>query len=225
MKPERMAKPGFWAAAGRMLALVFVFAVLSAGFGAVPALSQGILPAPARQVPTPPPDAAAPTQSNAIVHSGSITDEHYRLGMGDKLRITVYGEADLSGEFVVDSAGQIQLPLVGQVKAAGLTIHEFVAEVMESLGNYLKDPKVSIEVLNYRPFYIMGEVNKPGEYPYENGLSVMSAIALAGGYTYRADDTEVFIRHTGEKKEEVLRADAATKIKPGDIIRIPERIF
>lgn len=155
-----------------------------------------------------------------------ITDEHYRLGISDKLKITVYGEEDLSGEFVVDSVGQVQLPLVGQVKAAGLTIHEFKAEVIAVLTDgYLKDPKVSVEVLNYRPFYIMGEVNKPGEYPYENGLTVLSAIALAGGYTYRADDDEVYVRHNGESQEHVMPADSKTKIMPGDIVRVPERIF
>jgi len=163
------------------------------------------------------------------VVSGSpaaITDEHYRLGTGDKLRITVYGEEDLSGEFLVDGSGQVQLPLVGQVKAATLTIHEFVAEVSNSLKEgYLKDPKVSVEVLNYRPFYIFGEVNKPGEYPYENGLSVLGAIALAGGYTYRANDNDVYVRRAGSTKEEAMKADTTTRIFPGDIIRIAERIF
>lgn len=167
---------------------------------------------------------AMPSQ---IVPAGmGITDEHYRLGTGDKLRVNVYGEDDLSGEFIVDSAGQVQLPLVGQVKAAGLTIHEFIAEVMTAFtSGYLKDPKVSIEVLNYRPFYIMGEINKPGEYPYENGLTVLSAIALAGGYTYRASDSEIYVRHNGDTKEQAMPADVTTKIVPGDIVRIPERIF
>lgn len=155
-----------------------------------------------------------------------ITDEHYRLGTGDKLKITVYGEEDLSGEFLVDGSGQVQLPLVGQVKAATLTIHEFVAEVAKALQDgYLKDPKVSIEVLNYRPFYIIGEVNKPGEYPFENGLNVLGAIALAGGYTYRANDSDVYIRRAGHDKEDEMPASAKTKVYPGDIIRIKERLF
>lgn len=159
-------------------------------------------------------------------HSASPLDEHYHLGTGDKLRVTVYGEDDLSGEFLVDGAGQIQLPLVGQVKAAGLTIHEFVDEVTTALKNgYLRNPRVSVEVLNYRPFYIMGEVNKPGEYPYENGLSALGAVALAGGYTYRANDSYIYVRRSDSKDEVRMPADAATRIYPGDIIRVPERIF
>lgn len=167
--------------------------------------------APATYVPTP---------------SVGIVDEHYRLGTGDKLRITVYGEQDLSGEFVVDGSGQVQLPLVGQVKAATLTIHEFVVEVAKALQDgYLKDPKISVEVMNYRPFYIIGEVNKPGEYPFESGLNVLGAIALAGGYTYRANDSDVYVRRAGHDKEENLPASANTKVYPGDIIRIAERLF
>ncbi len=96
------------------------------------------------------------------------SDENYRLGTGDKLKVTVYGEDDLSGEVAVDGSGQVQLPLVGPMKAGGLTVHEFVAEVQQILGaKYLKDPRVSVEIKSYRPFYIMGEVNKPGEYPYD----------------------------------------------------------
>jgi polysaccharide export outer membrane protein len=166
------------------------------------------------------PGPSAPSQQVAA------PAEHYRLGTGDKLKITVYGEEDLSGEFLVDGSGQVQLPLVGQVKAANLTIHEFVAEVTNALKvDYLKDPKVSVEVLNYRPFYIMGEVNKPGEYPFESGLNVLGAIALAGGFTYRANDNDVYVRRAGSSKEESVPADSNVKIYPGDIIRVAERIF
>lgn len=201
----------------------------------VPAFAQGTsLPGPSvpSVVGMPPPSSEAPPAATAAmpipmpIAGTGITDENYHLGTGDKLRINIYGEDDLSGEFLVDGSGQVQLPLVGQVKAAGLTIHEFVAEVVTALQNgYLKDPKVSVEVENYRPFYIMGEVNKPGEYPYENGLTVLGAVALAGGYTYRADDSEVYIRHTGDTKEETFPADSTTKIAPGDIVRIAERLF
>jgi protein involved in polysaccharide export with SLBB domain len=191
------------------IVFMLLFALVVAGGGGVRALAQTA-------------DPSAPASSQAP----AITDEHYRLGTGDKLRINVYGEDDLSGEFLVDSSGQVQLPLVGQVKAAGLTLHEFVAEISAALMNgYLKDPKVSVEVENYRPFYIMGEVNKPGEYPYENGLNVLGAIALAGGYTYRANDSEVYLRRSGSTREEVMPADASTKINPGDIVRVAERLF
>jgi polysaccharide export outer membrane protein len=185
------------------------------------------LPGPSTSAPRSA-DASAPlVRANPALNAGvAITDDHYRLGTGDKIRVNVYGEEDLSGEFFVDSVGQVQLPLVGQVKAASLTVHEFVAEVTNALKEgYLKDPKVSVEVLNYRPFYIIGEVNKPGEYPFENGLNVLGAVALAGGYTYRANDSSVYVRRAGTGKEEALRADSSTRVYPGDIVRIAERIF
>ena len=161
-----------------------------------------------------------------VVSASVADDEHYTLGSGDKLKITVYGEEDLGGEFAIDGSGHIQLPLVGQVKAAGLTLHQFVAELTTALQNgYLKDPKISAQVLNYRPFYIIGEVNKPGEYPYENGLTVLRAVALAGGYTYRANDGKVYVRRVNDSDETSMPADSKTRIFPGDIVRIPERIF
>jgi len=195
-----------------------------AGFG-VPACAQDAsLPGPSQPTATEVPQSVPMTSSSTVL--APITDEHYRLDTGDKVRITVYGETDLSGEFVVDSSGQVQLPLVGQVKAAHLTLHEFINEVSTALKEgYLKDPKVSVEVMNYRPFYIMGEVNKPGEYPYENGLTVLGAVALAGGFTYRADDSEVFVRHVGSTREQTMKADATAKINPGDIVRVAERFF
>lgn len=201
------------------------------------ALAQDVgLPGPSSSTaarPAPPPDtdisgatAIPSTGGGASMPVVGTTDEHYRLGTGDKLRVVVYGEDDLSGEVSVDGSGQVQMPLVGQVQAAGLTIHEFIAEVTKSLENgYLKEPKVSVQVENFRPFYIMGEVNKPGEYPYENGLTVLGAVALAGGFTYRASDGEVYIRHTGSTKEVTVPADATERVAPGDIIRVAERIF
>lgn len=167
---------------------------------------------------------AAPPSTLPV--ESTITDEHYRLGAGDKVRVTVYGETDLSGEFLVNGSGQVELPLVGQVPAAGLTLHEFTQEIRNALLNgYLTDPKVSVEVEDYRPFFIMGEVNKPGEYPYQDGLTIQSAVALAGGYTFRADDSDVYIRHSGSTKEQSMPTDSSTKINPGDIIRVPERLF
>jgi polysaccharide export outer membrane protein len=200
-------------------------------------LAGGLVPASAQQSglpgPSAPPRVQAPAETATPFVPPATTspgaafgDENYKLGTGDKLKVTVYGEEDLSGEFVVDGSGQVQLPLVGQVKAAGLTIHQFVEEVQGALGaKYLRDPRVSVQIENYRPFYIIGEVNKPGEYPFENGLNALGAVALAGGFTYRADDSDVYIRRNGSMKEETLPASAATRIYPGDIVRIGERIF
>jgi len=168
--------------------------------------------------------AAAPAQQQAGQSAAPSGD--YRLGTGDKLRVIVFGEPDLGGEYVVDSGGFIRLPLIGQIHAAGDSVHQFENEVISKLKDgYLKDPRVSAEVLNYRPFYIIGEINKPGEYAYVNGMSVLNAVALAGGYTFRADQRRVYIRRDGTGQEQTLTADQTTKVNPGDIIRIAERFF
>ena len=115
--------------------------------------------------------------------------------------------------------------MIGQVQAAGLTLDEFEAEVRGKLKQgYLTNPKVSVEVLNYRPFYIIGEVDKPGQYPYTNGMNVINAVAVAGGFTYRAKQDEVYITRDGAK-EKAYTTDQAIKVLPGDIVRIPERFF
>jgi protein involved in polysaccharide export with SLBB domain len=150
----------------------------------------------------------------------------YRLDTGDKVKVTVYGEDDLSGEFDVDGSGNVRLPLIGQVHAAGLSLKDFETAVEAKLAaGYLVNPKVSCEVTNYRPFTILGEVNKPGEYPYENGMTVLNAVALGGGYTYRADKDEVYIRRKGSQTEVKLPADDRTSVYPGDTVRVDERIF
>ena len=163
----------------------------------------------------------------ACAQATSSIQQTYRLGAGDKVHVDIFGQPEMSGDFLVDGTGSVQLPLVGQVKAAGLSIREFGSEVTKALrdGQYLKDPQVSIQVVNYRPFYIIGEVNKPGEYPYINDMSVLNAVALAGGFTFRADDSDVYIRRNGEPSERRYPADQTTKVVPGDIIRVGERFF
>lgn len=150
----------------------------------------------------------------------------YKLGADDKIRIITFGEDSLSGEFLVSGSGKVSLPLVGDVQAAGLTIPEFQEEVQTALkAGYLKDPKVSIEVLTYRPFYILGEVQKPGEYPYSNGLTVLNAVATANGFTYRANTRKVFIKRADSPTEEAYPLTSTTPVAPGDTIRIAERFF
>ncbi|MGD2131409.1 MAG: polysaccharide biosynthesis/export family protein [Maricaulaceae bacterium] len=150
----------------------------------------------------------------------------YRLGAGDELRVTVYGEERLSGEFVVGGQGHVALPLVGDVLASGKTLPELEQAIEASLANgYLVDPRVSIQILNYRPYYISGEVNNPGQYPYMEGLTLQSAIAIAGDFTYRANRCRVFIQRADSNSFEryVLMPD--TLVQPGDTIRIPESIL
>lgn len=150
----------------------------------------------------------------------------YRLGAGDKLRVIVFGEDTLGGEFVVSGDGTVQLPLIGPVSASGLSVSEFQAAIESKLRDgYLKDPKVSAEVENYRPFFILGEVQKPGQYPYTVSLNVMNAVATAQGFTYRADTKHVYIKHLNEAGEHKVNLTTATSVQPGDTIRIPERIF
>ncbi len=153
-------------------------------------------------------------------------DDAYRLSVGDKLRITVYGHDDLSGEFEVNSSGKISLPLAGDINAAGQSAGNLEAAVVAALRpDYLKNPRVNVELLTYRPFYIFGEVNAPGSYPYSNGMTVISAIAVAGGYTYRARKNRIKIVRGDEDKKIKLEASDDTLIQPGDIIEVPERFF
>jgi polysaccharide export outer membrane protein len=150
----------------------------------------------------------------------------YRLGPNDKIRLITFGEDSLTGEFLVGGTGKVSLPLIGEVQAQGLTIPEFQKEVETALKDgYLKDPHVSVEVLSYRPFYILGEVQKPGEYPYVNGLTVMNAVATANGFTYRANKGKVFIRRSGDTAEQEYPLTSTTPVAPGDTIRIGERFF
>ena len=150
----------------------------------------------------------------------------YQLGPGDKLRVVVFGVDELGGEFTVPGSGKVSLPLIGLQQAAGLTPEQLQVEIAKALAaGYVKDPRVNVEVLNYRPFYILGEVNKPGEYPYTDGLTVLNAVARAEGFTYRAK-TRVFKRRSGEERvEHVEPLTAGAPVKPGDTIRIEERSF
>lgn len=159
---------------------------------------------------------------------GATTAEaaDYILGAGDKIRVTVYGEESLSGEFFISGNGKASLPLIGDVQAAGLSVRAFQTSVENVLKDgYLKTPKVSAEVLNYRPFFILGEVNKPGQYPYTSGLTVLNAVATAGGFTYRANKGRVFIKHNNETTERGIPLEGTTPVAPGDTIRITERLF
>jgi polysaccharide export outer membrane protein len=171
----------------------------------------------------------APTCANAAdaaTAPAATNAGDYALGSGDKLRITTFGEQDLSGEFEVGSTGKISMPLIGDIEVTGHTVSQVSKSIELKLSSgYLRDPKVNIDVMNYRPFFILGEVIKPGSYPYVNGMTVVNAVALAGGYTYRADKDGITIEHAGEtgKKEQKIGETGA--VVPGDIVRVPERFF
>jgi protein involved in polysaccharide export with SLBB domain len=150
----------------------------------------------------------------------------YRLGAGDKLRVTVFDEKDLSGIFDVNDQGNIALPLIGPVRVGGRTISEVEDDITTLYGkDYLKNPRVNVEVLNYRPFFILGEVRAPNSYPYVVGMTVLNAVALAGGYTPRADTGGIVIKRANAPSAGEQRIDENAVVLPGDIIRVPERIW
>jgi protein involved in polysaccharide export with SLBB domain len=150
----------------------------------------------------------------------------YVLGPGDKLRLTVFGETDLSGEFTIDGSGFARLPLIGQVHAAGTTSQQLEAVIGSALSQgYLKSPRVSVEVTTYRPFYIIGAVNRPGQYPYVDHMNALNAIALAGGFTSGAVESVVFVRREGSNQEVEVPADRTTEIYPGDVVKVHNTFF
>lgn len=172
--------------------------------------------------PAPLPQAQLPTPGQPPVDSVA----GYQLGPGDQVRVTVFRHEDLSGEFQLDGEGFFALPLVGEIKAGGRVVRDLEGDIETAFrdGGYLVSPQVSLEVLNYRPFYIIGEVNQPGSYPYVSGMSVINAIALAGGYTYRAAQDSISVQRGGSNGKKVA-VGPTSQVLPGDIIDVPERFF
>lgn len=150
-----------------------------------------------------------------------VTD--YRLAAGDEVQIDVLGEDSLSGSRKLDGKGSISMPLVGNVAAKGLTAHALEQRLTEKLTRFMRDPVVSIQVLSYRPVYLVGEVRKPGSYPYVDGMTVINAVATAGGFTYRAREGRFIIdrKETGES----VAAVPQTPLMPGDTVTVLERYF
>ena len=152
--------------------------------------------------------------------------EAYRLGSGDRIRLTVFREPTLSGEFQIGAQGKLPLAVAGEIDVAGLTTEQVARATEAKLGDgFLRDPRVSVEVLSYRPYFILGEVAQAGQYPYIPGLTVTSAVATARGYTPRSQRTVVFIRRENEAAEIAYRATPDLRIYPGDTIRVAERWF
>lgn len=165
--------------------------------------------------------AASPTDV-----ANPLNDGEYRLGPADQLRVTVFGHDDLSNEYTVASNGTISFPLIGDIAASGLTVAEFqrLTETRLSEG-FLKSPRVSAEIMTFRPFYILGEVTRAGEYPYTNRLTVLNAIATAGGFSHRANRNVVAIKGLNDTDETRVELTPTTFVQPGDTIRVLERFF
>jgi protein involved in polysaccharide export with SLBB domain len=149
----------------------------------------------------------------------------YRLGPGDKLKVTVFGEEDASGEYEIDSTGAISVRLIGRMQVKDMTVSQVEQMLIDQYRShgFFKNPRISIELVNLRPFFILGEVEKRGSYPYVNGLTVAQAVAVAGGYTYRASRTRITIQRLGAPQE--VPAKENDPVYPGDIVRVPERFF
>jgi len=186
---------GFWRLAGIVPALALVIGLAACGPDAPP----------------------LPTSSAPQV---------YKIGSGDRIGITVFGQPDMSGEFDVDETGNVALPLVGAVSVKNKTPRELERGIETHLGRnkLVIDPKVSVAVIRYRPVYILGEVARPGAYPYYPGITTRTAVALAGGYTYRANQKKVeVVRDEFNREPKTATQDAY--IEPGDVVIIPERFF
>jgi protein involved in polysaccharide export with SLBB domain len=189
--------------------LVLLGAIIFA-LGSAPAVR-----AQSSSTPAPAPSAAAPGPQY-----------NYVLGSGDVLRITVFGEDNLSGQFTVAGNGILSFPLIGDLPASGKTVEEVRDEIADALrSGYVKDPKVSAEVLTFRPYFILGEVAKPGQYPYSDRITVMNAIATAGGFTYRANQKYAFIKPSDGAEEHKVRLNDQLMLAPGDTVRVAERYF
>ncbi len=151
----------------------------------------------------------------------------YRLGPGDVVRLITFDEAALTSEFRVSDSGTLALPLIGAVQAAGLSPDALAAKVNDALvkANLLRAPSVSVEVIAYRPIFVLGEVSKPGQYPYQPGMTVVTAAAVAGGFTYRAVDGYAAVVRTRDGEAVEGKATRQSFVQPGDVITIFERRF
>ena len=147
------------------------------------------------------------------------------MAAGEKIKVTVYGEDALSGEYDISPTGYVSMPLVGMVKAVGHTPLEFGRILERKYRGFLQEPHVNVAIVTFKPFYVLGEVVTPGEYPYRSDLTVQAAAAMAGGFTYRASRSVVLIRHTGDDIWREYPLTEPVPIAPGDVIRIPERYF
>ncbi|MEJ8566876.1 polysaccharide biosynthesis/export family protein [Wenzhouxiangellaceae bacterium CH-27] len=169
--------------------------------------------------------AAQEPQAEPLLQSG-LSNDSYALSPGDRLRISVFNHEDLSGEFQLDSDGRFSMPLIGTVDAAGLTPAELESLLVNRYKpDYLVNPRIFIQVLNARLYYLVGEVRGTGAFPYVPGMTYLTAIAKAGGFTYRAKKEYVYVVRAEDPDQEEIRLSVEELVRPGDIVRIAERLF
>lgn len=164
-----------------------------------------------------------PTET-ATMQPGNPADG-YLIEPGNRIRVIVFNEPSLSGDFTVDPVGNLSLTLLGNIPASGITARALSKRIEETLrkDGYLQDPRAAVEVQTFLPVYVMGEVRQPGEFPYMTGMTVLSAIAKAGGYDYRAWEGEVVLIRAANGEQKEYRAVERTPILPGDIVRVRQR--
>ena len=204
----------------------------NSGGGAISAL-RNAMNAPrtftmAAPMPVPEPVVVpAPTQAAYAAAPRPVRyDAGYRLDAGDKLRVVVYGQEGLTNTYAIDASGSITMPLIGQVPARGRSPASLAAEITGRLRNgYIREPSVAVEIESYRPFFILGEVQAPGQYPYVPNMTVESAIAIAGGFSPRARRDLVTVTHTDASGVARYTVPLGTALGPGDTVQVGERWF
>jgi polysaccharide export outer membrane protein len=197
------------------------FAVADAsGGGAIGALRNAFAASPRSYAPEPVAYAAAPVPA-PVRH-----DAGYKLDAGDKLRVVVYGQEGLTNTYAIDAGGSITVPLIGQVPARGRTPASLAADISAKLRRgYIREPSVAVEIESYRPFFILGEVAAPGQYPYVPNMTVESAVAIAGGFSPRAKRDMVTLTHTDASGAARYAVPLGTSLGPGDTVLVGERWF
>lgn len=165
-------------------------------------------------------------QALSFAPNGSPVASDYKLGPNDRTRIIVFGQPSLTGEFVLDGNGVLAFPLVGNINAKGMTPSQLQQTIAQKLDtDWIKNPSVSVEVSTRRPFYVVGEVQKPGSYPYVTDMNVLNAIATAGGETYRANMHDFWIKRKQSGRIVRVEANQESTLQPGDTVVVRERYF
>src|SRR5580692_7899684 len=201
--------------------------VADSGGGAISALRNTLATAPRGYAPQPQP-LAAPAAYDAYAAAPAPVrhDAGYKLDAGDKLRVVVYGQEGLTNTYAIDAGGSITVPLIGSVPARGRSPASLAAEISAKLRNgYIREPSVAVEIESYRPFFILGAVAAPGQYPYVPNMTVESAVAIAGGFTPRARRDRVTLTHTDGAGTFRFVVPLGTALGPGDTVQVGERWF
>jgi polysaccharide biosynthesis/export protein len=201
----------------------------NSGGGAIAALRRTMASSPrtyVAQVPVAAPAVYAAPMPGPVVVQPVAYDSAYQLDAGDKLRVVVYGQEGLTNTYAIDAGGSITMPLIGSVPARGRTPASLAAEISAKLRNgYIREPSVAVEIEAYRPFFILGEVAAPGQYPYLPNLTVESAVAIAGGFSPRARRDVVTLTHTDASGAARVVVPLGTSLNPGDTVLVGERWF